>query len=144
MLLSSCERRDTYLPIDISDTSHSRKKVKRKNASSGDRLSTLRLTPWTDTSPVARSRVCSQSPIASVRDNLSTAALILEQHRAVFDFHGVGANVLGAGRTGRPAGRDMKLPLVQRAFDLFALDETVGEARLPLGAGGLRGENLAP
>src|SRR6266481_2721009 len=81
--------------------------------------------------------------MASVRDNLSTASLFLEQDRAVFDFHGVGANILGAGSADRLAGRDMKLPLVQRAFDLFALDETVGEARLPVGAGVVRGENLA-
>src|SRR6267378_3333861 len=81
--------------------------------------------------------------MASVRDNLSTASLFLEQHRAVFDFHGVGANVLGAGRTDRLAGRNMKLPLVQGAFDLFALDETVGEARLPVSAGVVCGENLA-
>src|SRR5258706_12850407 len=81
--------------------------------------------------------------MASVRDNLSTVSLFREQPRAVFDFHGVGANVLGAGRTDRLAGRDMKLPLVQRTFDLFALDETVGEARLPVSAGVVRGENPA-
>src|SRR6266568_7527964 len=81
--------------------------------------------------------------MASVRDSLSTASLFLEQHPAVFHFHGVGANVLGAGGAHRLAGRDMKLPLVQRAFDLLALDETVGEARLPVGAGVVRGENLA-
>src|ERR1700704_4517726 len=81
--------------------------------------------------------------MASVRDSLSTAALILEQQRAVFDFHGVGADVLGAGSADRLAGRDMELPLVQRAFDLFALDKTVGEARLPMSAGVMRGENLA-
>src|SRR5258706_4463416 len=81
--------------------------------------------------------------MASVRDNLSTAALFLEQHRAVFDLYGVSANVLGAWSADRLAARDVKLPLVQRAFDLFALDETVGEARLPVGAGVVRGENLA-
>src|SRR5882762_6819011 len=81
--------------------------------------------------------------MASVRDNLSTASLFLEQHRAVFDFHGVDANVLGAGSADRLAGRDVKLPLVQRAFDLFALDETVGEARLTVGAGVVRGENFS-
>src|SRR5712671_1067272 len=81
--------------------------------------------------------------MASVRDNLSTASLFLEQHRAVFDLYGVSANVLGARSADRLAGRDMELPLVQRAFDLFALDETVGEARLPVGAGVVRRENLA-
>src|SRR5712691_3605846 len=81
--------------------------------------------------------------MASVRDSFSTAPLFLEQHRAVFDFHGVGANVLGAGDADRLAGRDVKLHLVQRAFDLLALDEAVGEARLPVSAGVVRSENLS-
>src|ERR1700704_4009217 len=81
--------------------------------------------------------------MASVRDSLSTVSLFLEQHRAVFDFHGVGANVLGAGDADRLAGRDMKLPLVQGAFDLLALDEAVGEARLPVSAGVVRSENFS-
>src|SRR6266568_5931710 len=81
--------------------------------------------------------------MASVRDSLSTASLFLEQHRAVFDSHGVGANVLGAGDADRLAGRDLKLPLVQRAFDLLALDEAVGEARLSVSAGVVRGEDIA-
>src|SRR6266566_1042691 len=81
--------------------------------------------------------------MASVRDSLSTASLFLEQHRAVFDPHGVGADVLGARSADRLAGRDMKFPLVQRAFDLLALDEAVGETRLPVSAGVVRGENLS-
>src|SRR6266704_6592062 len=79
--------------------------------------------------------------MASVRETFSTASLFFEQYRAVFDFHGVGADVLGAGLADRLAGRDVKLPLVQRAFDLLALDEAVGEARLSVGAGVVRGEN---
>src|SRR5438132_2748915 len=81
--------------------------------------------------------------MASVRGNFSTALLSLEQHRAVLDLHGVGANVLAAGGADRLAGRDMELPLMKRAFDLLALDETVGEARLPVSAGIVRGENFA-
>src|SRR6266568_7906767 len=81
--------------------------------------------------------------MASVRETFSTASLFLEQHPAVFDFHGVGANVLGAGSADRLTGRDMKFPLVQRAFDLLALDEAVGETRLPVSAGVVRGENLS-
>src|SRR5712671_465524 len=81
--------------------------------------------------------------MASVRDSLSTASLFLEQYRSGFDFNGVGANILGAGSADRLAGRDMKLPLVKRAFDLLAFDETVGEARLPVRAGVVRGENLS-
>src|SRR6266576_6103066 len=81
--------------------------------------------------------------MASVRDSLSTALLFLEQNRAVFDLHGVGADVFGAGSPDRLARRDMKFPLVKRAFDLLALDEAVGEARLPVSAGVVRGENLA-
>jgi len=64
--------------------------------------------------------------MASFRDNLSTTSLFLEQHRAVFDFHGVDANVLGARCADCLAGRDMELPLVEGAFDLLALDESVG------------------
>jgi len=37
----------------------------------------------------------------------------------------------------------MELPLVEGAFDLLALDEAVGEARLPVSAGVVRGENLS-
>src|SRR5437899_10293189 len=81
--------------------------------------------------------------MASVRDSLSTASLFLEQYRAVFDLHGVGADVLGAGSADRLAGCDMKFPLVKRAFDLLAFDEAVGEARLPVSAGVVRGENLS-
>src|SRR3989442_8232076 len=81
--------------------------------------------------------------MASVRDSLSTASLFLEQHRAVFDLHGVGANVRGAGSADRLAGRDMKFSLVQGAFDFLALDEAIGEARLPVSAGVVRGENLS-
>src|SRR3989442_15927448 len=79
--------------------------------------------------------------MASVRDSLSTASLFLEQHRAAFDLHGVGADVLGAGSADRLARGDMKFPLAKRAFDLLALDEAVGEARLPVSAGVMRGEN---
>src|SRR5256885_15208771 len=79
--------------------------------------------------------------MARVRDNFSTTSLSLEQHGAVLDLHGVGANVLGAGSADRLAGRNMELPLVKRAFDLLALDETVGEARLPVRGGVVRGEN---
>src|SRR6266849_41297 len=81
--------------------------------------------------------------MARVRDSLSTALLFLEQNRAVFDLYGVGANVLGAGSADRLARRDMKFPLVQRAFDLLALDEAVGEARLPVSAGVVRSEDLS-
>src|SRR6266705_5853638 len=81
--------------------------------------------------------------MARVRDSLSTSSLFLEENRTVFDFHGIGANVLGAGNADRLAGRDVKLPLVQRAFDLLALDEAVGEARLSVGAGVVRGENFS-
>src|SRR5437667_11644135 len=81
--------------------------------------------------------------MASVSDSLSTASLFLEQYRAVFDLHGVGADVLGAGSADRLAGCDMKFPLVKRAFDLLAFDEAVGEARLPVSAGVVRGENLS-
>src|SRR2546430_9919058 len=81
--------------------------------------------------------------MASVRDNFSTALLSLEQDRAVLDLHGVGANVLAAGGADGLAGRDMELPLMKRAFDLLALDEAVGEARLPVSAGVVRGENFS-
>src|SRR6266508_3265053 len=81
--------------------------------------------------------------MASVRETFSTASLFLEQYRAVFDFHGVGANVLGAGFANRLAGRDVKLPLVQRAFDFLAVDEAVGEARLSVGAGVVRREDFS-
>src|SRR5260370_40657288 len=81
--------------------------------------------------------------MARVRDSLSTSSLFLEENRAVFDLHGVGANVLGAGDADGLAGRDVKLPLVQRAFDLLALDEAVGEARLPVSASIVRSENFA-
>src|SRR5258705_160430 len=81
--------------------------------------------------------------MASVRDSLSTALLFLEQHRAAVDLHGVGADVLGAGSPDRLARRDMKFPLVKRAFDLLALDEPVGEARLSVSAGVVRSENFS-
>src|SRR5256885_14707917 len=81
--------------------------------------------------------------MASVRDSLCTALLFLEQHRAAFDLHGIRADVLGAGRADRLARRDMELPLVKRAFDLLAFDEAVGEARLAVSAGVVRGENLS-
>src|SRR6266849_5724550 len=81
--------------------------------------------------------------MTSVRDSLSTASLFLEQYRSGFDFNGVDANILGAGSADRLAGRDMKLSLVQRAFDVLAFDEAVGEARLSVRAGVVSSEDFS-
>src|SRR5258708_34586345 len=81
--------------------------------------------------------------MASVSETFSTASLFLEQHRAALDLDGIGGDVLGAGLADRLAGRDVKLPLVQWAFDFLAVDEAVGEARLSVGAGVVRGEDFS-
>src|SRR5689334_3441419 len=80
--------------------------------------------------------------MASVNATFSTTPLLLQEHRAVLDLHGIGAYVFRAGRADRLARRNMELALVQRAFDLFALDEAVGQARLAVRAGIVRGEDL--
>jgi len=114
LFFSSCERK-ARTSHGISDTSHSEKKVKRKNLPRG-RVSTLssRLERALVRHDVARVFV---SPMASVRDSLSTALLFLEQHAPFSIFRR---------RCGCPrcrsadplARRDMKFPLVKRAFDL--------------------------
>src|SRR5690242_85805 len=80
--------------------------------------------------------------MASVNAIFSTRPLLFQEHGAVLDLHGIRAYVFRAGRADRLAGGDMELALVQRAFDLFALDEAVGQAGLAVRAGIVRSENL--
>src|SRR5690242_9589926 len=80
--------------------------------------------------------------MASVNATFSTTPLLLQEHRTVLYLHGISAYVLGAGRADRLARRYMELALVKRAFDLFAFDEAVGQARLAVRAGVVRSEDL--
>src|SRR5438552_3077103 len=81
--------------------------------------------------------------MSSVRESVCSALRFLEQHRSGFDLYDISTDVFSAGRADRLARRDMELPLVKRTFDLLAFDEAVGEARLPVSAGVVRGENLS-
>src|SRR2546422_7953028 len=81
--------------------------------------------------------------MASVSETFSTVSLFLEQHRAALDLDCIDADILGAGRAARFAGRDVNLPRVQWAFDFLAVDEAVGEARLSVGAGVVRREDFS-
>ena len=56
---SPAARSELYLASESSETSHSRKRVKRKKISSTGRCSTFSATPSTATAPLARSRTWS-------------------------------------------------------------------------------------
>src|SRR5215471_5855462 len=94
-------------------------------------------------SPSTKPRRSSSKRQIFMRPQAKSSTGIAEQHGAVLDFHRIGFDVHRARRTHRLAGRNVEPPLMQRALDVLAIDEAVGEARLSVRAGVMRRVNRA-
>jgi len=66
----------------------------------------------------------------------------LEHHAQVLDAYRIGFDVLSQRCAQGLAGTDVKLALVQRAFDLAPLQKAIAHARMAVGAKVIGGEDL--